>query len=637
MNMEGTGINKGAIETLIVEVTKKCNNNCVYCYQQYASKEDADIGMLKQKIIEFRKKGIKYIEFSGGEPTLSPNLAELIQLAHEERYENITLLTNGRRLSYLNYLDTLMDSGLKTIIFSIPAFDASRYSRITKTKESDFSQVIAALENTKKYKNIETGTVTVIHKQNYRNLDEIVKNLSKLQLNFITLSYAVPFVEPVSSNGNNNFQSSIPAYAQVIPYLKTTLEKYGSKAKICIDGIPYCCLKGYENFILNEEFAKDCYVLGLEGNVYRRLEAFELISAKAEKCIGCKYADRCLGFFVNCIKNYGLNCKDIDFGKQKVAVDIQSGPCEYRCVFCTRQINGVPFYKLDEKKDQAEVNWGKLELFFKNSVKVSRCLDIWGRERVDEFKGIYAVLKRAKAAGFKNILLWSSGLRLNSEKRVKKFINHGVTGFEMPIYGHNEKLHDSITGESGAYNRLMASLMMLDELDNIYIGLHTVLLKQNYLHLPELIKLIAAKFKNVKLSIWLYYPEPDFNRSSKDVYRKNCPSFTEIISAFEKYAGSPIKFKTESVFMPLCIVSRLKKYIVNIVPVKIGPVRLMVFNSYSPYSSYTFLTGKQEFNSTFTSKCLSCRMQNECGGVFGDYLDIYGDKELTPITGKNLN
>lgn len=637
MNLEGSGINKINIETLTVEITRKCNNNCVYCYQQHASREDVGIGILKQSIIEFRKKGVKYIEFSGGEPTLSSHLPELIQLARNEKYENITLLTNGRRLSYEKYLDTLMNRGLKTVIFSIPAFDATNYRKITKTKKSDFSQVIAALGNTKKYKNIETGAVTVIHKQNYRNLNDIVKNLSKLQLNFITLCYIAPYVEPVSSNGKNNFQNFIPAYAQAIPYLKTTLKKYGSKAKICVDGIPRCCIKGYEDFITNEEFTRDSYVLDPQGNMYRRLEALELISAKAERCIGCKYADRCLGFFVSPLKKYGLTYKDIDFGKQKVALDIQSGPCAYKCVFCTRQINGIPFYKLEEKKDKAEVDWDKLDLFFKNSVEVSLRLDIWGRERVDEFKGIHKVLKMAKASGFKNIVLWSSGLRFNSKQRVKKFINNGVTGFEMPIYGYNEKVHNSITRISGAFNRLMASLTTLDRFDNIYIGLHTVVLKQNYLYLPGLIKLIAVKFKNVKLSIWLYYPEPDFNQISKNVYRKNCPSFTEIIAAFEKYAGNPIKFKVASVFMPLCIVLRLKKYIVNITPLRIGPARLLVFNRYSPYSSYKFLSGKQEFDSVFTSRCVTCRMKYKCGGVFKDYLAIYGDKELIPITGKNLN
>ena len=375
------GYREENIESLTIELTQDCNNNCSFCYQKRRRKSKIDADQLKRKIVEFKKMGGKYIEFSGGEPTLSPHLPKLAELAKNVGYENISLLTNGRRLAYKNYFSCLIKAGLKTVIFSIPGHTPGLYKKITRTDKQSFRQLVGALETAEKEKNkIDIGTVTVINKHNYRHLPKIVKWLSRKKIGFITLSYPISLGEEVD-------KKIFPTCTEIYPYIKKALDKYRGTAKICIDGVPYCQLPGCERFILNEIFRKDCLIVGSQGKISNRLETIKMLNAKTAECNNCAYEGRCAGFFIDYKDKYDIAGKKKTHAEQKVALDIQSGSCDYDYVFCTRQIGGKRYNELHG--DKAAVDYEKLEMFFKNSSKVSNHLDIWGRERPDEFPEIF--------------------------------------------------------------------------------------------------------------------------------------------------------------------------------------------------------------------------------------------------------
>jgi MoaA/NifB/PqqE/SkfB family radical SAM enzyme len=609
---------KEQIESLTIELTESCNNNCLFCYQKKRRKTETEIGQLKRKIVEDRKMGVKYIEFSGGEPTLSPHLPELIGLAKKEKYSNISLLTNGRRLAYKEYFDKLIEAGLKTIIFSIPGHTADLYEKVTQTKSGSFIQLVGALKVAgKKRGKIEIGTVTVINRYNYRYLPQIVHWLAKNNPNFITLSYPIPFREGMD-------QKLFPTCVEIYPYIKEALEKYGKKVKICIDGVPHCQLPQCEKYILNEVFKKDCFVVDCSGNVSSRLEAINLLSAKTKGCIACSFEHSCPGFFVDYVPKYNMVAAKKDFGEQKVALDIQSGPCEYNYTFCTRQIDGKRFHELSSEK--VAIDYEKLSLFFRISSKVSDHLDIWGRDRADELQEIFKILKIAKIY-FRNITLWSSGLKLNKEKKVKMFLKNGVSQFEIPIYGSSEKTHGRVTRKKGSFAKIISTLKIIEGL-KVRVSLHTVLLKQNVKELPKLIEM-ASKYKKSELSAWFYYPDQAVDHTIDGTYRKNCPSYSEIIDYLSRNVDRLKNLKIKFVFFPQCVFFKIKKIVRKAELIETGFVRFMVVDS--KRMEYRFLTGKGEFGAVFPDKCKLCLQKNKCSGVFSDYLKIYGEKELRPI------
>lgn len=614
--------NKKTAESLAIELTHDCNNNCLFCYQKKRIKIKADPNRLKRKIIEYREMGAKYIEFSGGEPTLSPYLLDLIHLAKRMKYENISLLTNGRMLAYEGYLTRLIKSGLKTVIFSFSGHNAILYKKIALTDKSGFSQLIKGLEAAEKEeRNIEIGTVTVINRYNYRHLPQIVKWLAEKKLNFITLSYPIPFEEGMS-------QEIFPTYADIYPFLKEALDKYGKKVKICIDGVPYCQILRYEKYILNEVFKKDCFIVDPGGNVSSRLETIKLLSAKkAGKCTECSFNDRCVGLFIDYASEYNKINTEKVFGEQKVALDIQSGSCDYDYIFCTRKIDGKRFNKLTG--DRAIIDYAKLEIFFNTSSKLSNSLEIWGRERVDEFEEISKVLRMAKKY-FGSITLWSSGLNLNKENKINCFLKSGVTKFEIPIYGSSDKTHDRVTKKIGSFKKVFSSIRCLEKL-GVNVGLHTVIIKQNCEDLPKIIKL-ASGFKRTTFSVWFYYPDQRIDQEEAGAYQKYCCSYSEIIHSLSQGEWDINNFLPEFVFFPKCIFLKIKRVIKKAKLIRPGFARLAVANNQG--MAYKYLDGSKEFNVVYSPKCKFCQEKNKCSGVFSEYLKIYGDKELEPIIKK---
>lgn len=65
--------------------------------------------------------GIPHVIFTGGEPTLRPDLVDLLN--HAERLGMVTgLLTNGRRLADSAYLDALLQAGLDHAMIVLPPY-----------------------------------------------------------------------------------------------------------------------------------------------------------------------------------------------------------------------------------------------------------------------------------------------------------------------------------------------------------------------------------------------------------------------------------------------------------------------------------------------------------------------------------
>jgi radical SAM protein with 4Fe4S-binding SPASM domain len=92
-------------------LTYRCQNNCGHCYNEERKVEELDREGWLSVIERLWEIGIPHIVFTGGEPTLVPQLGELIERS-EENGQITGLVTNGRRLGEEGYLKDLIDKGL---------------------------------------------------------------------------------------------------------------------------------------------------------------------------------------------------------------------------------------------------------------------------------------------------------------------------------------------------------------------------------------------------------------------------------------------------------------------------------------------------------------------------------------------
>ncbi len=80
--------------------THRCQLNCVHCCfkNRKDRKMDLDFGLLIDSLLQFRNLGVRAIELTGGgEPTLYPNILELLDFSIA--YFNIGIITNGLSLA----------------------------------------------------------------------------------------------------------------------------------------------------------------------------------------------------------------------------------------------------------------------------------------------------------------------------------------------------------------------------------------------------------------------------------------------------------------------------------------------------------------------------------------------------------
>lgn len=151
--------------TLYLYTTLRCNLNCPICYLKFdgflkdKSKIECDLPLnLIKKIVN--KTSAEVIVFTGGEPTLHPNLPQAINYA-KKKGRKVAILTNGLKLLSKQYLKTLADAGIDRIGLSFDGFDNYTY-KLLRGKPL-LKEKLKVLKNLKEF-NIKVTLVSVIAK-----------------------------------------------------------------------------------------------------------------------------------------------------------------------------------------------------------------------------------------------------------------------------------------------------------------------------------------------------------------------------------------------------------------------------------------------------------------------------------------
>ena len=100
-------------------ITDNCNSRCITCMQwKQKSHNELTTQEVNKILAQLKKIGIRSISFTGGEPTLRKDLSEIIEIANDLHFDNITLATNGLLLTREKAVG-FIENGLKEIIISI--------------------------------------------------------------------------------------------------------------------------------------------------------------------------------------------------------------------------------------------------------------------------------------------------------------------------------------------------------------------------------------------------------------------------------------------------------------------------------------------------------------------------------------
>ncbi len=133
------------IRDLRLSVTARCNFRCTYCTPELTSHEPEgtlsviDVGHVLEAASLL---GLSSVRFTGGEPLLRRELAQMIEIAHNTpNIKDIALTTNGTLLRARGH--ELVKAGLQRINISIDALEPRRFRQISG---GDLRIVLDAIE-----------------------------------------------------------------------------------------------------------------------------------------------------------------------------------------------------------------------------------------------------------------------------------------------------------------------------------------------------------------------------------------------------------------------------------------------------------------------------------------------------------
>ncbi|MEI7635801.1 MAG: radical SAM/SPASM domain-containing protein [Syntrophus sp. (in: bacteria)] len=132
------------LDLYVVDV---CNLKCPMCTRQIFTPGTGymDFHLVKKILDQATDYGLYAFNISGlGEPTLYPNLFEVIRYAKEKGVIDVNMHTNGTRLSS-DFNRHLIESGIDRLIISLDSADKERYESIRVGAK--FEKVYAGVED----------------------------------------------------------------------------------------------------------------------------------------------------------------------------------------------------------------------------------------------------------------------------------------------------------------------------------------------------------------------------------------------------------------------------------------------------------------------------------------------------------
>jgi len=289
-----------------VQITRKCNQDCVYCSAPPAE-EEPSFEEIKEKIAELKGLGTTDIMLTGGEPTTRKDLIEILEFCSSFKFTEITIQTNGSNLDDFDFLKKIKKIPSVKFNISFHSSDPKIFARISQ-KPENYQRLLKGLKYIGQL-GLSAYLTIVISKLNYKKLREHIMFVKK-NFPYIT-HFSFNFIDPIYKARENPW--TIPKFAEAEKYIHETVA-YMKKNNLTfrIEKLPLCYMAGFEEYcsdIRRGVFDENRIMsfLRAKGDVHED----ELMIEKdtkffyAPQCSACSLKMLCPGINPNYVKVYG--------------------------------------------------------------------------------------------------------------------------------------------------------------------------------------------------------------------------------------------------------------------------------------------------------------------------------------------
>ena len=286
---------------LMVRLTTQCNSGCAHCtIADIAHLPERPVESIWQEIEAGRARGCDELVFMRGEATLRKELVKLVRKARQIGYSHIQLQTNGRMLSYPQYVEKLVTAGVTFFELSYFGHEAGLHDAIDGT-EGAFEQANAGLRNL-----VASGcgllvTVPVV-RRNLLSLVDIISHLHEEGVERVQFNFSRPVM---IGKGWNTFP--LVRLAEASPHIRSGLREARRLGLIgSTEAVPFCHLdpEDRDGFDATEDFSRhqvvDVHRVEADLTSHR-----EHMRPKAASCEACVARDTCPRTWADYQRIYG--------------------------------------------------------------------------------------------------------------------------------------------------------------------------------------------------------------------------------------------------------------------------------------------------------------------------------------------
>lgn len=239
------------------DVTNRCNLRCPFCYwKNFPKKSELELEDIKKLFVNFKRQGVLYCIYLGGEPLLRPDVLKLCS-----RYIPINwTVTNG----------TIVPPKIQKLLYGVSIdgnekiHDRIRGKGVYKKAYLNF------------YNNKNAFTFTTINNLNKDEPEKIVKTWIKTSVRGAYFNFATPF-----TNKQNNYWLQWGLRDKVVDKLLNLKKEYGDFILLTREQIEMFKRKNNKNKV---QRCKEKHIKGLTASYYSD-------GSRKELCTLGKYAD----------------------------------------------------------------------------------------------------------------------------------------------------------------------------------------------------------------------------------------------------------------------------------------------------------------------------------------------------------
>jgi hypothetical protein len=236
---------------------------------------------------------------------------------------------------------------------------------------------------------------------------------------------------------------------------------------------------------------------------------------------------------------------------------------------------------------------------------------------------LVALFQYATRAGFPDIGLYTNGRTLKSLPLATELTQVGLKSVLLSLHGHNEEIHDGITGDRGSFGEALECLHNLNSL-SVATTVNVVMCQENYRYLVDIVRLL-----DVHLHGWgkLRFSYPIVEGAAYENSGRVLVSFSALKLPLKDAVelAEDCGFEVQITNVPLCITDQ------NHRNTGYDTTSLTQFVEASAFYKFNIPRGEK---SVKLPSCLNCSERLLCRGIQVEYLRAFPESsgQFEPIS-----